>query len=155
MLVGAVELAQHKHKHAQKLSKDITYCCLVSVKWPCSSRVHYWPTQARALIQFVSNVTYGSFHSHLSPLKLLELWKMQLTPHVELCTPTRMHTHTHAYAHLFSVYSANACSKSGSFTAKPQLFFAHGLWLVCLLTNCTCATLGCPQCWRDAWEPSN
>lgn len=65
-----------------------------------------------------------------------ELWKMQLTPHVSACTPT--------HAHIFSVHSANACSKSG--TAKPQLFFTHTLWFVCLLTDCTCASPGCPHC---------
>lgn len=123
--------------HAQTIQETLSHCCLVSVWRPCPSKGHYWPMQSRALIQFVSNVTYGSFHSHLSPLKSSELWKMQLTPHVSACHPPPPPTHTH----ICSVHSANACSKSGSFTAKPQLFFTHTLWFVCLLTDCTCARM--------------
>ena len=47
----------------------------------------------------------------------------------------------HPRAHMLS-----ACSKCGSFTAKPQLFFTHTLLFVCPLTKCTCACQRCPQC---------
>lgn len=71
---------------------------------------------------------------------------MQLTPHVSPCTPTHTHIRTHTPSQTHSAFHwANACSKSGSFTAKPQLFFTHTLWFVCLLTNCTCSGPGCPQ----------
>lgn len=63
------------------------------------------------------------------------------------CLTVHTHTHTHT-----RVYSANACSKSGSFTVKPQLFFTHGLWFVCLLTNSTCASLGHLKCRNCAKE---
>lgn len=90
------------------------------------SKVHYWPVQSWALIQFVANVTYGSFHSHLSPLKPLLLWKMQLTPHVSVCNRPYTHTHTpFSHTHTFGVHSASACSKRGSFTPKTKLFFPY------------------------------
>lgn len=80
--------------------------------------------------------------SHMEAFTLIAaLWscqcceKMQLTPHVSMCTPT--------HTHIFIVHSANTCFKSGSFTAKPQLFFTHTLWFVCLLTDCTCASSRC------------
>lgn len=61
-----------------------------------------------------------------------------------MCLLAQPPTHTH----IFSVHSANACSKSGSFAAKPQLFFTHTLWFVHLSTNCTCASQGCPQSYK-------
>lgn len=79
LMSGSTGSGPARQTRTRTVHTETIYAHCLVVAWcvcvwqPRPSRVHNRLLQGRALIQFVSNVTYGSFHSHLSPLKFLEL----------------------------------------------------------------------------------